>query len=66
MLRLKGHIMERICTKARTFQEAEEQNVAQYVRMSSVQRQEIAKELRERVYRKDAPDVRKTKVVRKR
>ena len=57
--------MDRICTKARTFQEAEEQNVAQYVRMSPVQRQDVAKELRERVYGKDAPDVRKTKAVRK-
>ncbi len=57
--------MDRICTKTRTFQEAEEQNVAQYVRMSPVQRQDIAKELRERVYGKDAPDVRNTKAVRK-
>ena len=41
--------MERVCTTAKTFEEAEEQNMAQYVRMSSVQRQDIAKELKERV-----------------
>ena len=55
--------MERVCTKAKTFKEAEEQNVAQYVRMTPVQRQKIAKELRERVYGKDAPDVRETRAV---
>ncbi|MBN2124138.1 MAG: hypothetical protein JW821_07580 [Deltaproteobacteria bacterium] len=50
--------MERILTKSRSFKEAEKADILQHVRMTPEQRQEAAAALRERVYGKDAPDVR--------
>jgi len=58
--------MERVCNKARTFEEAEEQDLLYYVRMTVDERQELAKELREKVYGEEVSDVRDVKKVQKR
>ena len=50
--------MERVFQKSRNFKEAEDWDILQHVRMTSAQRQEAARQLRDRVYGKDAPDVR--------
>ena len=51
-------VMERVFQKSRNFKEAEDWDILQHVRMTSAQRQEAARQLRDRVYGKDAPDVR--------
>jgi hypothetical protein len=57
--------MKRICSKAADFGEAEKKDILQYIRMTPDQRQRIAKQLKDRVYGKNAPDVRETRVVQK-
>ena len=52
--------MERIVHKARGFQQAEEWDVEQQVRMTPDERQLAARELKERVYGAHAPDVRES------
>jgi hypothetical protein len=51
--------MERVFQRSKNFDQAEEWDIMQHVRMTSEQRQEAAEQLRDRVYGKDAPDVRK-------
>ena len=51
--------MERVFQRSKNFEQAEEWDILQHVRMTSEQRQEAAKQLRDRVYGKRAPDVRK-------
>ncbi|MHA1370721.1 MAG: hypothetical protein ACTSRA_13555 [Promethearchaeota archaeon] len=50
--------MEKIVKKFKSFQEAEKWEIQQQIRMTPSQRQAIAKELRERFYGKNNPDVR--------
>jgi hypothetical protein len=50
--------MERTCHKSRSFKEAEDWDILQNVRMSPEERQAVASEIKERVYGKEAPDVR--------
>ena len=58
-------MMERVYFKTKRFSEAEKQDILQYVRLTPDQRQRIARQLKERVYGKNAQDVRETRVVRK-
>jgi hypothetical protein len=51
--------MERVVQRSRNFKQAEEWDILQHVRMTPEQRQKVAEQLRNRVYGKDAPDVRK-------
>ena len=50
--------MEAVVNKARDFQEAEAWDIHQHVSMTPEERQEAARQLRDRVYGKDCPDVR--------
>jgi hypothetical protein len=50
--------MERIVHKARDFREAAEWDVAQQVRMTPRERWQAARRLKERVYGRNAKDVR--------
>ena len=50
--------MKRIFNRAKTHREAEKWDILQHVQMSSEQRQEVAAELKRRVYGSDVPDVR--------
>jgi hypothetical protein len=50
--------MERVFQRSRNFKQAEEWDILQHVRMTPEQRQKVAEQLRNRVYGKDAPDVR--------
>lgn len=50
--------MERIVHISRSFEEAEEWDILQSIMMTPEERLEAAKELRDRVYGKDRPDVR--------
>ena len=49
--------MERICNKAKNYKEAEEWDIKQQLSMTSEERQDAAKELRERVYGRDNIDI---------
>jgi hypothetical protein len=51
--------MERVFQKSRTFKQAEAWDILQHVGMTPEQRQDAAAQVRERVYGRDAPDVRK-------
>ena len=51
--------MERVFQRSKNFKQAEEWDILQHVCMTSEQRQEAAEQLRDRVYGKDVPDVRK-------
>ena len=51
-------IMERIVRKSRGSEQADRWDVEQQTSMTPEQRQEVARELRERAYGKDVPDVR--------
>lgn len=51
-------VMKKIAKKFRSFQEAEEWDILQQIRMTPSQRQVIAKKLRERFFGKNNPDVR--------
>lgn len=50
--------MERVVHKARGFEEARKWDLKQQRSMSSEERQQVAKTLRERFYGKNQPDVR--------
>ena len=50
--------MERVFNRSRNHKQAEQWDILQNVRMTPKQRQEAAKQLRYRVYGKDALDVR--------
>jgi hypothetical protein len=50
--------MERVFQRSKNHKEAEQWEILQHVRMTPEQRQEAAAQLRDRVYGKDAPDVR--------
>jgi hypothetical protein len=50
--------MERIFKKAKNYKEAQEWDVEQNLRMTPEQRQDVSKELRERVYGKETVDIR--------
>jgi predicted Fe-S protein YdhL (DUF1289 family) len=54
--------MERVFQKCRSFKEAEQWNVLQHIGMTPEERQEVAAELRKRVYGADAPDVREAQL----
>ena len=51
--------MERVLQKSRSFKQAEEWDILQHVCMTPEQRQKAADQLREKVYGKNAADVRK-------
>jgi len=51
-------LMERIVHIARDFRDAREWDIQQHVSLTPEERQRIAKELRDRVYGTDCPDVR--------
>lgn len=50
--------MERIVHKARSFKAADEWDIRQHVELSPRERQQIARELKRRVYGTAVPDVR--------
>jgi len=50
--------LERFAKKFKSFQEAEEWEILQQIKMTPAQRQEIAKDLRKRFYGKNNPDIR--------
>ena len=50
--------MKRIVHKSRSFKEAEKWDTLQHVLMNHEERQEVASELKKRVYGQDIPDVR--------
>jgi hypothetical protein len=50
--------MERIVRKSQGFEQADRWDVEQQTSMTPEERQEVARELRERAYGKDVPDVR--------
>ncbi|HPI91476.1 MAG TPA: hypothetical protein PK859_19375 [Spirochaetota bacterium] len=50
--------MERTCNISDNFSDAEEWDIAQQVAMSSEERQDAARALKERFYGKNCPDVR--------
>ena len=50
--------MKRIVKKSNNFKDAEEWDILQHIRMTPDKRQEVAAELRKRVYGKESPDVR--------
>jgi len=50
--------MEPIVNKAKTFEEADNWDIQQHVSMTPNERQAAAKKLKERVYGKNAPDIR--------
>jgi len=50
--------MKRVVNKSENFQEAEEWDIEQQIRMTTEERQEVATELRRRVYGSDVSDVR--------
>lgn len=52
--------MKPILHKAKSFQEADAWDIAQHIQMTSEERQKVAKQLRDRYYGKNAPDVRDT------
>jgi len=49
--------MIRVCHRAKSFQEAEEWDILQHIRMTPEERQEAAAEIRQKVYGTDSPDV---------
>jgi len=51
--------MERVFQRSKNFKQAEEWDILQHIRMTPEQRQEASEQLRDRVYGKRAPDVRK-------
>ena len=51
-------MIKRVVHKAKNFQEAEEWDILQNIRMTPEERQAAAKELKIRVYGKKTPDVR--------
>jgi len=52
--------MKRICNKAKNFKEAEEWDIEQQLRMTPEERQDAAKELRDRVYGRNVMDVKES------
>jgi hypothetical protein len=50
--------MKRIVHKSKNFKEAEKWDILQQIEMTHEERQDIAVELRKRVYGKKSPDVR--------
>ena len=50
-------IMERVCHKSNSFEEAEAWDILQHVRMTPEERQKAAKELRKRIYGEKPMDV---------
>jgi predicted Fe-S protein YdhL (DUF1289 family) len=56
--------MERVCNKAKNYKEAEAWDIDQYLRMTPEERQDVAKNLRERVYGKKTVDVREVNRVK--
>ena len=54
----KRIMIKRVVHKAKNFQEAEEWDILQNIRMTPEERQAAAKELRIRFYGKNVPDVR--------
>jgi hypothetical protein len=57
MVKLVGQ-MKTILHKARNFQEAEAWDIEQQIRLTSLERQKIAKLLKVRYYGENTPDVR--------
>lgn len=55
---LKNYIMKRIFNIAKIHEEATQWDIKQAMSMTPEERQSVARELRERVYGKDNPDVR--------
>ena len=51
-------MMKPIVHKANSFQDADAWDIAQHIQMTPEERQKAAKELRDRCYGKNAPDVR--------
>lgn len=49
--------MKRVYHKSKDYQEAENWDILQHIRMTPEERQEAAKELRKRVYGENAPDI---------
>jgi hypothetical protein len=52
--------MKRIYHKAKNFKDAENWDILQHLQMTTEERQDVAKELRERVYGKKTIDVRES------
>ena len=50
--------MERIVKVAQDYQEAEEWDILQHIQMTSAERQQVAAELKKRVFGKKCPDIR--------
>ena len=58
MQKTKDKKRQRIFKKSANFKEAEEWDIQQHIQMSSEERQDIARILRERVYGNEIPDIR--------
>jgi len=56
--------MERIIHKSKSFKQAEEWDISQHIGMTPDERQEVAAELRKRVYGKRAVDIRRLNATR--
>jgi len=50
--------MKRICTKSKNFKEAELKDILQHIKMTPEQRQQVAFELRMRVFGENVQDIR--------
>jgi len=59
MIKCYNIAMDRIVLKIKDFKEAEEHDVKQNISMTPAERKEAAKKIREKVYGKENPDVRK-------
>jgi hypothetical protein len=57
--------MKRIFHKAKNFKDAEDWDIRQHLQMTAEERQEVAKELRERVYGKKTIDLEDLKYLKK-
>lgn len=52
--------MERVVKKSHSFEDADRWDVEQQNSMTAEERQQVARELRDRAYGKDAPDIRES------
>jgi hypothetical protein len=53
--------MKRIFHKSKNFKDAEDWDIIQHTQMTPEERQEVAAELRRRVYGEESPDVREVR-----
>ncbi len=59
--RAENHVIARVVNKAHSFDEAQEWDILQNIRMTPDERRAAAKELKRRAYGETCPDVRETR-----